>query len=256
MTVWVGLSLSMLGCNRPKQPSPVHVLTATSLAPEVRALAAEFQSRSGIEVVVVSGSSNSLVTQMVSGAPADIFISAHPQWIKELAKQGPALTSDRIASNRLLLAAEVGNPSQIKGPEDLLGDKVQRVGIGGPGVPVGDYAREYLKSIDLKDDLRYGGKLIYAPDAATLSTWLARGEIDAAFIFASDRKLNPCEVITVAPSSSHAPIVYRLVMLEREGSLAAAKSFRDFICSDHAQAQFERAGYVEDFPVADRPSGD
>lgn len=230
--------------------SEVHVLVATSVADEVRILVNEFQQHTGHRVVVVSGASNSLARQIISGAPADVFVSAHRQWHQSLVESGmQSSRSEGIAGNRLCLVTLPGNPLGIEAVSDLLEPAVEKIAIGGTNVPVGDYARQYLESAGLLESVGESPKVILAPSAATVAMWLDRGEVDAAFVYASD-VTSEAHVITEVPDSLHDEIVYRASVIFQDQPHDHADAFVDFLSGDRAQELFRSSGFRIDSPVA------
>ena len=92
------------------------------------------------KVKINPGPSNGLATQILAGAPADLFLSASPQWADEIVKANQAAESVRLLTNRLVLVVPKGNPGQVHEPKDLLSPSVTKIASAGEEVPAGKYA--------------------------------------------------------------------------------------------------------------------
>ncbi|HXV20271.1 MAG TPA: molybdate ABC transporter substrate-binding protein, partial [Desulfuromonadales bacterium] len=108
------------------------------------------------------GGSGTLAKQIAAGAPADLFISANPQWIEFLVgeKRLAVDTVGILAANTLVFVGPKGRASSLA---DL--PKLKRIAIGSPrSVPAGQYAEEAMKKAGVYDTLAAAGKLVMAQD--------------------------------------------------------------------------------------------
>ncbi|MHC5066170.1 MAG: molybdate ABC transporter substrate-binding protein, partial [Planctomycetota bacterium] len=111
-----------------------------------------------IEAKVQPASSSVLANQILNGAPAGLFISAHPQWMDELDKAGKLIPDSRqpLAGNDIVLVAGSDQLEPFTLIQDtLLADKFTgRIAIGDPEhVPAGRYAREALQALGLWEQI-------------------------------------------------------------------------------------------------------
>jgi molybdate transport system substrate-binding protein len=73
----------------------------------------------------------------------------------------------------------------ITKPVDLLEARVGRIVIGSPkSVPAGQYAEESLRALGLWDRLQ--PKLVFAENVRQALDYVARGEVDAGFVYTTD----------------------------------------------------------------------
>ena len=96
------------------------------------------------------GSSGSLQHQIEQGAPVDIFISASPQQMNDLAAKKLLLNKTRqnLVKNQMVLVTHQDNQS-INGFSDLENKSIEQVALGEPNsVPAGKYAQEILTNLD------------------------------------------------------------------------------------------------------------
>jgi len=82
-----------------------------------------YSQKSNVIVAVNFNSSSDLITNVDSGEPADIFISAHSGWIETLRQKGlvDIYNSGYIASDNLVLVTAKNNPNV---PEELRNPKI------------------------------------------------------------------------------------------------------------------------------------
>src|SRR6266446_9965942 len=133
------------------------------------------------------GSSGELQKQIEAGAPVDLFISAAQRQMDELEQKGLLSTASRrvFARNVLTVIKPAGSALDISKPADLVDPKVQRIVIGNPKtVPVGQYAEESLRSLGLWEKVQ--PKLVLAENVRQALDYVARGEVEAGFVYTTD----------------------------------------------------------------------
>ncbi|MGH3850629.1 MAG: substrate-binding domain-containing protein, partial [Pseudonocardiaceae bacterium] len=89
------------------------------------------------------GGSNTLVAQIMQGAPADDYASAYTKNMQALVTAGLVDAPVTFATNKLEIAVAPGNPKHIAGLADLAKPGVS-ADLAAVGVPAGDYARQVL----------------------------------------------------------------------------------------------------------------
>jgi len=229
------------------QPAgPVTVFAAASLTDSLKAVAAAYKAKTGLDVTLSFGASSTLARQIEQGARADLFLSADSDWMKYLQKKSLIANASRkdLLGNRLVLVAGPGAKSAPKiAPHfDLagaLGDR--RLALADPAsVPAGKYAKEALTALGVWD--RIAAKVVPAENVRVALEYVARGEAPYGIVYETDAKAAP-QVRTVGtfPDRTHAPIVYPAA-LTRTAS-PGAKAFMDFLSSGEAHAIFEKAGF-------------
>jgi molybdate transport system substrate-binding protein len=120
------------------------VFAAASLTDALGALADVFEERTGVPVLLNLAGSQTLATQLVEGAPADVFVSADAAQMDVVASAGLLAGAPvTAATNRLAIAVEAGNPLGVTGLEDLARPELVVV-LPAESVPAGRYAREVL----------------------------------------------------------------------------------------------------------------
>jgi molybdate transport system substrate-binding protein len=225
----------------PKSDTVV-VSAATSTKDVIETLVGEF---SGAEVKVNSGPSNSLATQILAGAPADLFLSASEQWADEVQKRGMALESTRLLSNRLVLVVPKGNPAQVHEPKDLLSAGVKKIALAGEGVPAGKYADQALTSLEIFQQLTDEGKIVRGQDVRSALAYVERGEAEAGIVYSTDVGVaEGVETVHEFDPNAHDEIVYVLVLLKHGQNNEFARRFYDFLKSSATDDVYTKFGFT------------
>ena len=245
MTRWVGgVALAFLwplvaGCGSSARASerPL-VFAAASLSGAFEALAEEFERVHGVGVDLHFAGTPTLVFQLREGAPADVFASADA-WNMRRAVESGRVASEPVvfAGNRLAIVTRAGNPERIGGLADLARPELS-VGLCGPEVPAGRYAREALA--------RAGESVTSVSDEPSVKAVVAKvslGELDAGVVFLTDARSAPGEVDCV-PLGAACDVRAEYSIARIEGAGARAGAFLDFVLSEDGRELFERHGFA------------
>jgi molybdate transport system substrate-binding protein len=222
----------------------IRLFAAASLADVVGEIGAVYR-REHPEVTLVRSfaASGTLARQIAAGAPADLFISADPQWIAYLAtaKQVAPGEVATLAYNALVF---IGRPDlQVASLADLAG--LRRIAMGSPGsVPAGQYAAEALKKAGLYDRLAAERRLVLAKDARQAFIYAERGEVDGAFVYATDVPLAKYAIrLFAVPPELHSRIAYPMALTAAGRTNPEAQDFFAFLQSPQARAILSRYGF-------------
>jgi molybdate transport system substrate-binding protein len=222
------------------------VFAAASLREALDATVKPFAASSGHRVVVSYAGSNVLARQIEAGAPAAIFISADAAWIQELESHGLVQPGTRrnLLTNDLVLIAPADSRQQVRiGPGlDLAAALAgSRLALANPdAVPAGMYAKTALVSLGAWRGVER--RLAPVENVRVALALVARGEAPLGIVYRTDAMAEPAvRIAGVFPASSHAPIVYPLVVLT--GAPPAAHDLAKFLSSPAALASWERFGF-------------
>jgi molybdate transport system substrate-binding protein len=224
----------------------LQVSAAVSLKQSLEALTPVFQAaHPGARLYLNFGASGTLARQIEAGAPVDVFFSASSDPMNRLERQKLLAPASRkvLLGNEIVL---VVNPKSvtIKSFTDL--PHGGRLGMGDPAfVPVGQYARQTLKSLQLWSALK--PQLVFGADAHQVLTYALRHEVDAALVFATDmRGIDPeqLKVVATAPANSHQPIRYEAAVVAASGHSLLAREYLNFLGSAQASAEFASHGFT------------
>jgi molybdate transport system substrate-binding protein len=186
----------------------------------------------GVNVTFNFAASGALLAQMEKGAPVDVFASADQKTMDQAAEKKLIDTATRanFAQNALVLAVPADNPAKIKDLTTLTTPAAKRIAIGNPdSVPVGRYTKAALTKAGLWDAL--AAKLIMAESVRQVLDYLARGEVDAGFVYATDAKQGGAKVKTVAEVPVETPVTYPIAVLSGSAQKKDAAAFVAFVAS-------------------------
>jgi molybdate transport system substrate-binding protein len=196
----------------------ITVSAAISLKEALMELGKPFEARQkGVRVLFNFGASGDLVRQIVGGAPVDVFASAGLKEMDELERQGLTAPGSRVnfAGNTVVLAIPAASTSIVRGFPDLTRKEVKKIAIGHPQtVPAGRYAEQVLKSLLLWEPLK--DKLVFAENVRQVLDYVARGEVDAGLVYATDAatRARDLKKVLPAPEGSYQPVVYPIAAVK------------------------------------------
>lgn len=211
----IGLGLACLALQAPAHAaaSTITVFAASSLTEAVGDLARAFEHASGLRVKTSFAASSALARQIVSGAPADLFISADTAWMDDLQSRGLIRTASRcnLAGNSLVLIAPAASRVRLTiGPHFPIGAALGggRLAIGDPdSVPVGRYSRAALTALGVWPEV--SAHLVRADNVRVALEFVARGEVPLGIVYQTDAIIDPAvRIVGEFPAGTHAPIVY------------------------------------------------
>ena len=232
-------------CALPALAADLTVSAAASLGTAFKEIAPAFEARHpGTRVLLNFGASDALLAQIAKGAPVDVFASADQETM-DRAEAGKALlagTRHDFATNRLVLVVPAAGPVAVKALADLSWPAVQRVALGKPeGVPAGRYAKGALEAAKLWAAV--APKAVYASNVRQALDYVARAEVDAGFVYATDAAVQQEKVRVVAVVPTETPIRYPVAAVAGGGNAEAARQFIDYLRSPAGQAVLARHGF-------------
>jgi molybdate transport system substrate-binding protein len=238
LTLLLAMFLVGGGCSRPA----IRVLAAASTSRALEQIAENYKSETGMTVQCEFAASSTLARQIEHGAQADFFLSADEEWADYLEQKGFVEQRRPLLENKLvIIVPSSANPS-LKDLGDLAGDTVKRLAIGGETVPVGRYARHALERAGVWE--RVQKRLLEGKDVSAVYLYVARGEADAGFVYATDAAgSDKVRVAFEVPERLSGFIRYPLVTLRHQRPNPDAARFAEYLAGDSARAIFRRAGF-------------
>jgi molybdate transport system substrate-binding protein len=222
----------------------VTILVAASAKEAVEEIAAAFEASSNAKVDVSVGASNALAQQILSGAPADLFLSASEEWADALAQENLVGQRVDLLSNRLVLIVPRGNPAGFEKPVDMLREGVERIALADENVPAGRYAQQALTKLELFEKLSVANKIARGHDVRATLAFVERGEAEAGIVYATDALIaSDVEIAYEFDPATHDLIVYPLVLLKAGESNPKAVELFDRLRSPESLAAFQRRGF-------------
>lgn len=230
----------------PARASDVTVFAAASLKTVLDEIAALWEAETGHSATVAPAGSSALARQIQQGAPADIFISASPDWMDVLEAEGLLREATRrdLLTNRLVLIGH-GAQAPVK-----IGRGLDLAGMLGDGrlamalveaVPAGIYGKAALQSLGMWEGV--AAQVAQTDNVRAALALVAVGEAPLGVVYATDAAAEPrVSLLGTFPEDSHPPILYPAAVTAESAS-DHASPFLDFLSGAQADAIFTAHGF-------------
>lgn len=218
----------------------VVVFVAASLADVFAELADAFASvEPDLQITINAAASSALATQIIEGAPADIFAAADPATMARLVDaDATAGTPEVIATNRAQMVVAAQNPLGLGGLQDLVNDELVLV-VCAPEVPCGAYALQIFAAAGIAPTPDS-----YEENVRAVMGKVAMGEADAGIVYATDIAAAGDEVSGVEiPAELNVRAEYPIVLTAEATNPAAARAFIEFVRSEAGQSILAAHGF-------------
>jgi molybdate transport system substrate-binding protein len=223
----------------------VTVSAAASLTNAFKEIGAAFEKEhTGDKVLFNFAASDPLVQQIAKGAPVDVFASADQDAMDKADSLRLLAPGSRknFASNSLVLIAPLGGKAQVRSVADVAQAAVARVAIGNPAsVPVGRYTKAALEHAKVWAAVE--PKLILGASVRQCLDYVARGEVDAGFVYATDAAIVKDKVMVVATVPTATPVTYPIAVIAAGPQAALGRKFADYVQSPAGQAVLVKHGF-------------
>ncbi len=240
-----GLLLLGLLATVPAWAAELTVSAASSLTESFRELGAAYEkAHPGTKVDFNFAASGVLLQQISRGAPVDVFASADETTMDQAEQQDllAAGTREVFAVNALWVVVPPQAKAAPRTLKDLAGAGVQRIALGNPdSVPVGRYATGALEVAGLWPSVQ--GKAITTQNVRQSLDYVARGEVDAGFVYATDAQAMPNRVRRAFAVTVAGRIAYPLAVIKASPQQAEARRFTAFLRSAQGQAILAKHGF-------------
>ena len=191
----------------------LNVSAASSLTNAFKDIAQSYQAQyPDAKVQLNFAASGTLLQQLAKGAPVDVLATADQDTMDAAEKQGLILVKERkdFVRNSLVLIQPISSTIKIECIEDLQQAAVKRIAVGNPAsVPVGRYAQAALQATRVLPKVE--SKLINTLNVRQALDYVARDEVEAGFVYASDAALmlDKVKVAAQIRSTKTLPILWR-----------------------------------------------
>lgn len=223
----------------------VTVSAASSLTNAFKEIAAGYEAQHpGSKVALNFGASGALLQQLAKGAPVDVFASADQETMDMAQQQGLVKPADRrdFVRNALVLIVPSDSTAPIRSLEDLTQASVKRVAIGIPAsVPVGRYSKHALEAKGLW--AKVAPKAINTQNVRQSLDYVARGEVDAGFVYATDAAIMKDKVKVAFEVPLDVAISYPIARTAASANAAEAERFIGYVLSPPGQAVLGKFGF-------------
>lgn len=189
-----------------------------------------------IRPITYDGSST-LATQIVEGAPADVFAAANESTMATVVEAGLAEAPELFASNTLVIVVPAGNPADVSDLADLADPNLSVV-LCAPEVPCGSASQKLLA----------GAEVSVTPasleqNVTAVLTKVAAGEADAGLVYRTD-VAGRSDVDSIVPDGAEAVVnLYPIAALNSAASPEAAAAFIAYVLGPEGQDVLASFGF-------------
>ncbi|EMR00342.1 molybdate ABC transporter substrate-binding protein [Paeniglutamicibacter gangotriensis] len=218
----------------------ITVFAAASLNGPFTELAADFEAQHpGTEIKLSFAGSSDLVTQIIAGAPADVFASADERNMTKLADADlVAGTPIDFATNTLQIVVPPANPAEVSSLADLTKPELKVV-ICAPQVPCGAATKT----------IEEAARLVLTPvsEESSVTDVLGKvrsGEADAGLVYVTDVLAAGDQVKGIEfPESSAAVNSYPIATVGTSSNQKLADAFIASVTGPEGQKMLSAAGF-------------
>jgi molybdate transport system substrate-binding protein len=224
-----------------QQRVPVTVLAAASLTDVFNAMEPQFETANPTADLQFSfGASSDLATQIVNGAPGDVFASANERQMKVVTDAGKAAgTPQPFTTNVLTIVVPPGNPKNIRSFADLAKPDITEL-VCAPQVPCGAATEQIEKATNIA--LSPASE---EPDVRSVLAKIEAREADAGLVYVTDAHSAEGKVEQINfPEARDAVNVYPIVAIEGAEQAQLAGAFVEFVLGPEGQRELTAAGFT------------
>lgn len=226
----------------------IKVAVAANFNGTLQKLAGLYKSASGHALVISAGSSGALYTQIVNGAPFDVFFSADAERPERLEAEGHGVPGTRFTYAFGVAVLWSASPGVVDAEGEVLKSGAFRhLAIAEPrNAPYGAAAQEVMQALGVWDALEAGGRLVKGNSIAQTHSQVATGAAELGFVALAQVR-SPDGIPGshwIPPAELYTPIAQAAVVLARADDPAAARDFVAWLRDDPAARKvIEDAGY-------------
>ncbi|MEP6481374.1 MAG: molybdate ABC transporter substrate-binding protein [Rhodoglobus sp.] len=245
--------LLLAGCSAPAPvPTPtvsatpdtltgtVTVDAAASLTDTFQAIADAFnKEHPNVKVVFNFGGSSGLATQIVQGAPVDVFASASGTTMKTVTDAALADGTPTVfVTNTLEIAVPSDNPGKVTGLKDFANPDLS-IALCAVEVPCGAAAKTVFDGAAITASVD-----TYEQDVKSVLAKVETDEVDAGMVYVTDVKAAGDKVKGIEfPEASAAVGKYPIALLTASANKDAAQAFIDYVLSPKGIKILTDAGF-------------
>ena len=226
----------------------IYIGVASNFLKPLKVLKDKFENHNDGQIFISSGSSGSLYTQIINGAPLDIFLSADQESPQKLEKTEKGIVGTRFtyATGKLVVYSTKQFILNQSFPQFLTSNKINRIGIGKPEyVPYGRAAKEVLKSLNIFEEIF--PKLVFSKSVSQVFLMNYFGNLDLGFISKADFLTNNEKgKIWEIPQNLYSPIKQDAILLKNGEKKNNAILFLKFLSSEKTKLNLKNFGYIVD----------
>jgi len=223
----------------------LRIAAAADLQPLLPPLLAQFEHETGIHPDASYQSSATLATQIIDGAPFDLFLAADLSFPQRVIDAGRAEEAKPMPYARGTLVLWTRNDSGAPLTLDALRtDAIKTIAIANPEhAPYGRAAQAALQHLDLLNTVH--AKLVIAENIAQTAQYADSGNAQVGFISLTSAltpRLKGDGHFVRVPADAYPPILQGAIVVRSSAGAAAAHRFLEFLQRPETQQTLAAEG--------------
>ena len=224
----------------------LRVAAAADLQPVMPVLSQAYEHATGIKLLVSFGSSSTLATQILGGAPMDIFLGADFTYPEKVVAAGLADASSptAYAKGTLVLWARKDSGLLPLSVERLTDPRVKTVAIANElHAPYGRAAAEALRKMKIYDAV--APHLVVGENITQTAQFVESGNAQLGLISltaASTGHFKEIGTYVLVPTTEYPAILQYAVVMKNSDRKADAHAFLDWLLSSPVQGNLPNLG--------------
>ncbi len=222
------------------------VAVATNFRTTFEKLETAFEAQTDFNVTQVNGSSGSIYTKIINGAPYHVFLSADQWRPQKLEEQALASGRFTYAKGALVLWSKTDELTPLSVLDLLSDSSVKPIAIANPALaPYGAAAQQTFAALNIAPRSR----LVVGENVGQAFALVQSGNARIGLVAKSDAQNFNGGSYTVIDPNVYAPIRQDAVLLKNGDKHDAAKAFFAFLGTPAAQQIIESDGYQLDISL-------
>ena len=242
----LSLLLVSAALTTPALAAEVQVAVAANFSAPLKAIGEKFAQDTGHQLVISSGATGQLYTQIKNGAPFEVFLSADDSTPAKLEGEGAAVKGSRFTYAIGTLALWSPKTGYVDGEGAVLKrNDFAHLAVANPKTaPYGLAATQVLAKLGLAEAIKT--KLVEGQNITQAYQFVATGNAELGFVALSqiyqDGKVKEGSA-WIVPAELYEPIRQDAVLLEKGRDQAAAKALLAYLKGPQAAAVLKAYGY-------------
>ena len=239
------ISVGFLACgSEGLKEKKLTVAAAASVQFAMKELSTNFSKKTGVMVDVITSSSGKLTTQVLNGAPYDLFFSANMKYPNAVAEKGKAVNPPIIYAYGVPVIWTM-YPIMMDSVGNFLTDAtVKKIAIAEKkNAPYGAMAVQFLTNNNIYKQIE--GKLVYGESISQVNEYIISQSVEVGFT----AKSIVCSPMlkgqgTYLELDRSYWIAQGIVMIKNETPNALKQQFIDYLISEEGTRILTKYGYV------------
>lgn len=234
------------GLSARAQQKELRVAAASDLQPVMPVLAQEYEHATGVKLVVSFGSSGTLATQIIGGAPMDIFLAADFVNAEKVVASGLAdgTAPTAYAKGTLVLWTRKDSGLLPLSMDRLTDPRVKKIAIANElHAPYGRAAVDALRRMKLYD--KVSSRLVVGENVAQTAQFVESGNAQLGLISlttANTQHFREIGTYVLVPTSQYPEIRQCTVIMKNSDRKADARAFLNWLLSPAVQGNWPKLG--------------